>query len=323
MKITIYLYALLLVVTFQNTYSMNPNKTLCEAACQGDLELIKVLIKNGDDINKQSTYSGRNALHAAASTGHLATVEWLLDNGATINAYSRTGQTPFFYAVFGNQEKVIELLINRGANVNAQDIASNTLLQCIALMHYKLPDLKIIQHLIDSGIDINNQNTTDGSTALHDAILFGKYTFVLLLIQNGANTTIKNNKNQTVLDVAITKNDDRIKSSLEQHTRISKEAQENPTRSSLKQAIEHGYYGIVKNLLETYTVQTAKEDIQLAKLMWQNSQNPIYKKIGKLLIAYYIPLNFLMKQIGTRLTQANLPAEIVELIAAFANSYLQ
>jgi len=55
--------------------------------------------------------------------------------------------------------------------------------------------------LIDGGEDVN-QKDVDGMTALHYAAFFGKLDIAQLLINNNADKTIKNNDDQTALDLA-------------------------------------------------------------------------------------------------------------------------
>jgi hypothetical protein len=89
------------------------------------------------------------------------------------------------------------------------------------------------------------------------------------------------------------------------------------TQERFQQAIEKGYYKIVNIMLKTHKLHPTKESIVLAKAQWVKTQNPIYKKIGRILTHYYGPQNFLLQQIGTSQETGQLPKEIIDLIISF------
>ena len=67
-------------------------------------------------------------LHSAAQHGDLARMRTLLKKGVDINRFDEIGKTPLHYAVEYNQLAAVELLLESGADVNAHDerVLSNT-----------------------------------------------------------------------------------------------------------------------------------------------------------------------------------------------------
>ena len=61
-----------------------------------------------------------NLWKAAASWRRRETVEFLLEKGADVNAITRGKQTPFLGAVGGGDIEIANLLIDAGADINAQ-----------------------------------------------------------------------------------------------------------------------------------------------------------------------------------------------------------
>jgi len=67
--------------------------TLHEAALNGQLEILKLLIEDGSNINLIDNYNGRTPLHFAALSGHLKIVKLLIKNGIDINIKDKSGKT--------------------------------------------------------------------------------------------------------------------------------------------------------------------------------------------------------------------------------------
>ena len=66
---------------------------LHEAARKGNVEIVKMLLKEGADVNARDKY-GRTALYVAAWRGHVEIVKMLLKEGADVNAADNDGNTP-------------------------------------------------------------------------------------------------------------------------------------------------------------------------------------------------------------------------------------
>ncbi len=109
--------------------------TLPEAAALGDTDAIrKILARDPLSIGVRSS-DGWTALHLAAFMGHADAARALLDQGADIEAVSlnSTANHPLHAAIAGKATpEVIELLITKGADVNAKGEAGITPLHLAA-----------------------------------------------------------------------------------------------------------------------------------------------------------------------------------------------
>ena len=100
-----------------------PSKTeqeLLEAVKNGNFRDTKQYVVSGADVNRKYGKTKATLLHHAASTGNKDIAELLIIKGANINAKDTPfGCTPLHVATEGNKE-IVELLISKGANLNAK-----------------------------------------------------------------------------------------------------------------------------------------------------------------------------------------------------------
>ena len=82
------------------------------ASLNGHLDLVKLLIGRGADVNKP----GWAPLHYAATRGHLAIMALLLENHAYIDASSPNDTTPLMMAAFYGTPSAVKLLLEAGAD---------------------------------------------------------------------------------------------------------------------------------------------------------------------------------------------------------------
>ena len=97
--------------------------------------------------------------------------------------------------------KVGELLITKGADVNAKNDRHATPLHPAALYGHK----EVVELLIAAGADVNAKEKYE-KTPLHHASKAGYYEIVELLIAAGADVNVKNIAGKTPLDFAINNN---------------------------------------------------------------------------------------------------------------------
>jgi ankyrin repeat protein len=102
-------------VNLSNQSGENP---LMMASIDGQLLLVETLVlKNKADVNKE----GWAPLHYAASTGKLDVAQFLVANGAKVNALSPSETTPLMMSVSSGNELLIKFLLDKGADLRMRN----------------------------------------------------------------------------------------------------------------------------------------------------------------------------------------------------------
>lgn len=90
--------------------------SVAEAAIEfGETEMLDLLIKDRNELKRKNPITGRTFLHIAAIRGQKDIVELFLEKGAEIDAVDRLNKTPLDYAERFGHDDVIESLITHGA----------------------------------------------------------------------------------------------------------------------------------------------------------------------------------------------------------------
>jgi ankyrin repeat protein len=95
----------------------NGNTALMMAAFRQNKPMVLDMIKRGAQVNQK----GWAALHYSAAAGSTEITTILLDHHAYIDAESPSGMTPLMIAAREGQEKVVELLLEQGADATLKD----------------------------------------------------------------------------------------------------------------------------------------------------------------------------------------------------------
>ncbi len=117
-------------------------------------------------------------------------IETLLDTGADVNEQDEMGETPLHKALATqNPKEIVSLLIKYGADVNIKDKEGR--LPIHKVLSSQMPDIRLLTLLLKNGAGVNEQDEM-GETPLHKA-LATQYPneIISLLIKHGADVNIK------------------------------------------------------------------------------------------------------------------------------------
>lgn len=134
-------------------------------AWEGNIELMRLFISRGADINRLND-NGETPIILAAWRGNLDAVKWLLERGARINAPERQWSA-LHYAVFAGHGEVADFLMAQGADINALSTNGST----VVMMAIYEGREELARKLIEKGADPRPKNDW-GDGALEWAMRF-------------------------------------------------------------------------------------------------------------------------------------------------------
>jgi len=117
--------------------------------------VVEYLLSKGASIDEKLGPLGLTAFYKASIDGSLDIAKVLVDAGADINMKSTEGYTPLFVAVQNKHKPVVEYLISKGARIDEKNGQNNdTALHkaCVT------GSLEVVKILVDAGADINAVN---------------------------------------------------------------------------------------------------------------------------------------------------------------------
>lgn len=175
------------------------------AANRGQLVVAQFLLANGAEVDAKNN-SNETPLHVAARGGHKAMVELLLSHKANVKAADNNGQTPLHMAAGNGFRSVAEVLLAHGADVNAKTGTGSTPLLMAAANGFR----SVAELLLAHGADPNASTTDVRSssqvryigTPLHVAAVRGDVALMELLLANKSNISAATGYGRTPLDVA-------------------------------------------------------------------------------------------------------------------------
>ncbi|XP_053407058.1 fibronectin type 3 and ankyrin repeat domains 1 protein-like isoform X2 [Mercenaria mercenaria] len=191
-------------------YGFSP---LMQASVKGYESCVEILLKHGADVHLRND-AGKTALMLACFAGQLECVKILRKNGAKYDDFDRGGSAPIHWAVDGGNVKLLDWMIEDGADVNLRDMNSGwtPLIRCASVTGHRDIGLSLLQN----SADINAQDK-DGKTALMLSILNGHQALLEVLLKKNADIKLKNEYGKTAYDMAISVEKRRILRTLTDH----------------------------------------------------------------------------------------------------------
>lgn len=172
---------------------------LYDAVLKNNLEIIKLLLAKGADINKR-TKSGYSSLELAVRHENIEIAEFLIKNGIDVNTVEEDfGHSPLYKAAITNNDlHMVKLLVENGANINQKDKYGESILYEATAYE----NIEIVKFLVDNGVDVNIQNN-DGCTALHNAIYSERMDIAKILVDAGADVNLQDKDGNTPANILL------------------------------------------------------------------------------------------------------------------------
>ena len=90
------------------------------AAYNGNIEAVKQHLAAGTDVNVKGGFADGTPLHYAAANGHKEIAELLIEKGADLNAKDEDGGTPLDVAISFNRTEIADLIRVIGGKTGAE-----------------------------------------------------------------------------------------------------------------------------------------------------------------------------------------------------------
>jgi len=214
------------------------------ASFLGVEEPVESLLESIMVDSKDSYY--RAPLSYAAQNGHNMVVELLLEKGAELESKDRYGQTPLLYAAQNRHDAVVKLLLENGAELESKDRYGKTPLSGAAQKDHDA----VVKLLLENGAELESKNTLSGRTPLLYAAQKGHDAVVKLLLENGAELESKDRSGRTPLSWAAQKGHDAVVKLLLENGAELESKDTLSGQTPLSWAAENGHDAVVKLLLE-------------------------------------------------------------------------
>ncbi|CAB4060754.1 unnamed protein product [Lepeophtheirus salmonis] len=177
-------------------------------ACKkGNVEIVEYLVTTcSADIEQKGVYEVQddNSVHkvtplwCAAVAGKVKVVEVLVNHGANVNCESDTGSTPVRSACFMTHLEIVKILVLNNADIQKPNYNGGT---CLI---NSVQSVELCEFLLKHGADVNAQDI-QCKTALHYAIQEHRSATTKLLLQYGAIPFLKSRYGDDALQTACLK----------------------------------------------------------------------------------------------------------------------
>ncbi|CAG9579611.1 unnamed protein product [Danaus chrysippus] len=171
---------------------------LMEAASGGYVEVGRVLLDKGADVNAPPVPSSRDtALTIAADKGHTKFVELLLQRRAAVEVKNKKGNSPLWLAANGGHLAVVEMLYAAGADIDSQD---NRKVSCL-MAAFRKGHTKVVKWMVGVVTQFpSDQEMTRYICTISDKELLEKCQECVRVIRAAKETqAARANQNATIL----------------------------------------------------------------------------------------------------------------------------
>lgn len=221
------------------------------AAMFGTVDAVKSLVEHGARVDARGSYGRTPLMYAAADAKSVEMVDFLLKSGADVNAVNEGGDNALFDAVTRDNPSVAVAarLIDAGLDLEYEHKSYKTILCWAANCGRK----EIVELLLVRGAKVNAAIDRNESP-IAQAMMGKHHDIVKLLLKAGADPESKNYGGWTLLEYATEQKDEDLVRDIIQRTAAKGTAQSDSERSAkaeaLAKAAERGDVSMLKLLVE-------------------------------------------------------------------------
>jgi ankyrin repeat protein len=166
----------------------------------GDSKLLDAILKKNTNLDVRNL-AGATPLHIAAGAGNFATVNDLLVYGANVIVADNDGNDALLHSIRGSTQSttmICETLIGHGANLSHRDSHQRT------PFHHacRSSTVATVNLLADKGSELNVVDI-NGETGLHMASQRAAFDIIQNLLDRGVDTSLKNSQGLTPLELGL------------------------------------------------------------------------------------------------------------------------
>ncbi|ODM94578.1 Ankyrin repeat domain-containing protein 27 [Orchesella cincta] len=183
---------------------------LCHPLCQCE-RCVKFMRKSAKKMEEEKmppatclkTRDGLTMLHVACIYGRPKIVEFLIEAGAQLEAQDTDGMTSLHFSASRGHQNALLLLLDAGANIEPRNVALNTPLHLAAQNGHVGCVKALIYDAEHSGKKLHvSARNQKGDTPLHFSSRWGFTSITQILVEHGAAIRIHNIRHVTPLDCA-------------------------------------------------------------------------------------------------------------------------
>ena len=249
--------------------------SVISAVVDGDLDAVKQYLADGGDIN---AFDGNTTLlHTAAIYGHATILQFLLDQGADVNAAGDEGETAIHYAALHGHTNMVRLLAARGATIgDAPTAAAANRVDLLRAFVAKDPDLLTKTW--------HTWAWNEAHPLLHHAAHHGSAESIAALVALGADAQVLDSNACTPLMIAAARGHAGTVAELLKHDDGINHASKY-SRTPLNLAADRGHDGVVRLLLHSgarYDIFTAvaRGDLARVQALVRENRDRLEAEVG-------------------------------------------
>ena len=120
------------------------------SAKNGNVDMVRIFSAKGSSIQVMNLGDYTRPLHQASGAGHLALVQHLLSQGASLEFGDIEGNTALHHAATNGNLEIVEELLSRGALIDSKNKSDETALHLATKENH----LTTVEYLIEKGANI-------------------------------------------------------------------------------------------------------------------------------------------------------------------------